>query len=230
MQSDSRNVNIKNKPLSKEEYAYENLREWILTGRFKGGEILPQAEICEELDISTIPFRTAITRLISDGLVEQKPHHQPRVTTLSSEGLEELLAIRMHLETLAIHEAIPRIGEQLYQELENDIKKMDRALAENDMPAFGSHNKSFHLRIYQACPYPLLIQLISDLWDNSDRSRSRMVFGLVPGIAIESQKDHYKFLKLIKSKKVEEATELMIKHKRYFVNHIPPDLIGKKSN
>ena len=215
------------KPISKEDYAYLTLRESILAGKLKEGETLAQASISEELGISSIPVRAAITRLISDGLVEQEPHYPPRVTTLSSEGLEELLVIRMHLETLAIQHAIPNIGQQEILELEELVEAMDQTLIDNNMPAFGSLNKQFHLQIYQANPYPLLNQIIKDLWDNSDRSRSRMVFGLVPGLAAASQVDHHHLVDMIKSGDVESATKLIIDHKKRFREQIPKDIVGK---
>lgn len=227
MESGLNDLLKRNKPISKEDYAYNSLREAILAGKLKEGDTLAQAKISEELGISSIPVRAAIRRLISDGLAEQEPHYQPRVTTLSSEGLEELLVIRMHLETLAIQDAIPNIDQQDILELEELVGAMDQALLENNMPSFASLNKKFHLQIYKANPYPLLNQIITDLWDNSDRSRSRMVFGLVPGLAAASQVDHHQFIDIIKSGDIESATKLMIIHKERFRKIIPKDIVGE---
>lgn len=229
MESNSSKLTKKNKPISKEDYAYTTLREAILSGEIKEGETLVQTKISEELGISSIPVRAAITRLISNGLAEQEPHYPPRVTTLSSEGLVELLIIRMHLETLALREAMPNINQEDITELENLVDLMDQALLDNNMPVFGSLNKKFHLKIYEASSFPLLKQFIKDLWDNSDRSRSRLVFSLVPGLAATSQADHHELMDFIKTGDIEAATQLMITHKERFRNQIPKDLTGESS-
>lgn len=200
-------------PLSKEEFAYITLREAILSGELKAGETLVQTQLAEKLGVSSIPIRTAIQRLVTEGLVTQDPHYPPKVSTISTDGLEEILLVRMHLETLASQEAIPHITPQIMDELEELVEAMDQALREEDMPTFGALNKQFHLKIYEACPYPLLKQMIQDLWDNSDRFRSRTMFGLVPNLASQSQEDHYRLLELIKSGDVEAAVDLMKAHK-----------------
>jgi DNA-binding GntR family transcriptional regulator len=202
-------------PMSKEDFAYLMLREAILSGQLKAGETLVQTQIADSLGVSPIPIRAAVRRLTSEGLITQEPHHPPKVSTLSTDGLEEILLVRMHLETLAIREAIPHItsDSDLLSEVKELMGSMEQALRDEDMPAFGALNKRFHLTLYEACPYPLLKQMIRDLWDNSDRSRSRMVFGLVPGLAAQSQEEHRHLLEMIEDGDAEGAAELMEVHK-----------------
>ena len=200
-------------PLSKEDFVYETLREAILSGLLKPGDSLVQTEIAQRLGVSPIPVRAATRRLVADGLVTQEPYQSPRVSVLSSEGLEEILVIRMHLEILATREAIPHIGSDHLDRLRRLMDQMGEALEMGELHRYGSLNKSFHLTIYEACPYPLLQQMIRDLWDNSDRYRSRSMFNLVPGLAGQSHEEHVRLLELIEAGQCDAAAELVEAHK-----------------
>jgi DNA-binding GntR family transcriptional regulator len=62
----------------------------------------------------------------------------------------------------------------------------------------GALNKVFHLRIYQAAPYPILNQLIEDLWEKMERTQS--VFTFVPDRAAASVEEHKKIIAALQAK------------------------------
>lgn len=200
-------------PPSKEDFAYERIREAILSGELAAGETLVQTKIARDLGVSAIPVRAAVRRLMAEGLVTQEHYHPPQVAKLAVNELEQVLIIREHLETLAIKEAIPRMIPRQMAALKELLHELEMALQNNDMPRFGILNKRFHLAIYEACPYPLLIQTITDLWDKTDRYRSRTMFTLVPHLAEQSQADHRRLLELIGKGAAEEAAKLTDEHK-----------------
>jgi DNA-binding GntR family transcriptional regulator len=200
-------------PPSKEDFVYETLKEAILSGQLPPGEVLVQTDLAKSLNVSPIPVRTAINRLVSEGLVNQERHRPPEVAQLSIEQLEEFLIIRVHLEVLATREAAGRIDQGLLQQLNNIIEEMDEATQKKDFARYGLLNKQFHLTIYEACPYPLLRQMIKDLWDKSDRSRSRSMFVLVPDLALVSHQEHLHLLESLQKGNTYEAAMIMETHK-----------------
>lgn len=200
-------------PLSKEDFVYETLREAIISGELTPGSRLVQTEIAERLDVSPIPVRSAIRRLSAEGLVVQKPHRPPRVSELSVKDLDEALTIRMYLEVLATKEAIPLVGSQELMELQDLVEQMTQALKDEAFHRYGVLNKAFHLRLYEACPNSLLKQMIRDLWDNTDRHRSRAMFSVVSGLAETSHQDHLQLLDLIEANNCDAAVKLMEEHK-----------------
>lgn len=200
-------------PASKEDFVYETLREAILSGLLKPGDSLVQTEIAQKLGVSSIPVRTAVRRLIAEGLVTQEPYQSPRVSVLSNEGLEEILIIRMHLEVLAAKEAVPRIGPDHLMELRRLVDEMGEALEKRELYHYGYLNKVFHLKTYEACPYPLLQQMIKDLWDNTDRYGSRTMFSSLPGLAEQSHQEHLRLLELIEAGQCDDAVKLLEEHK-----------------
>lgn len=200
-------------PTSKEDFVYETLKEAIISGQLKPGDELVQTEIARQLGVSHIPIRASIQRLAAEDLVDLETHRSPRVSELSTEGLNEALLIRMHLETLAAKEAFPRIDESDLQTLWQLVKDMDAALAEERFHDYGALNKAFHLALYEPGSYALLKRMIIDLWNNTDRHRSRAIFALDPELAKKSQEDHINLLKLIEAGDFDAAVLLLERHK-----------------
>ncbi len=200
-------------PPSRESFVYATLREQILSGKLKPGDTINQSDVADNLGVSSIPVRAAIGRLLTEGLLTQEPHHSPQVSALSTDALEEILAIRMHLEVMATELAVPRIGSDGLSTLTPLVEEMGEALSAGELFRFGSLNRQFHLAICQFCPYPLLVQMIKDLWDKADIQRSRTVFVLVPGLAATSHQEHQQLLQHIEKRQTKEATDLLRRHK-----------------
>ena len=79
----------------------ENIRYAIATGRFKGGERLPERELCELTGVSRTLIREALRQLESEGLIEVVPHRGPVVATLSADQARDIYEVRIQLEGLA---------------------------------------------------------------------------------------------------------------------------------
>ncbi len=202
-------------PQLKEDFAYDMIKEAILGGDLRPDQQISLSTLSKQLGVSIIPVNQAIRRLISEGLVKQDPHHSPYVAEFSADSLQEILTIRYHLEELAMREAIPNIGEKEMDELRSMKQEMDENVESSDMHAYGIENRAFHMKIYSYCPYPMLCELIDDLWNKAELNRSRSVFSLVQNMAQHSQFDHEKLLDLIEEKKVDEAIEALHFHRIY---------------
>ena len=200
---------------SREDLVYEAIREKILKGEFKPNQTLNQSEIGHTYGVSIIPVRTAISRLVTEGLLVQDPYHSPQVPALSKEELQEVLLICMNLEILAIRQAIPHIGPQALEELRRILNRMQAALDEGELLEYGHINRDFHMAIYRNAGLPRLERMIGDLWNQADINSYRAMFDLVPELAEHAQAEHVQLLELIEAKDVEAAAGLMAAHKEY---------------
>lgn len=79
----------------------ESIRYAIATGRFKGGERLPERELCEMTGVSRTLIREALRQLESEGLIEVLPHRGPVVAKLTAEQARGIYQVRILLEGLA---------------------------------------------------------------------------------------------------------------------------------
>jgi DNA-binding GntR family transcriptional regulator len=203
---------------SREDLVYDAIKESILNGQFRPSEVINQSEIAQQIGVSIIPVRTAISRLVSEGLLTQDPYHSPQVSALSKKDLEEVLVICMHLEIVAIREAIPHIGPVELDSLRAVLDKMTASVQRNDLQDYGNLTRQFHMSIYEHCPYPRLRQMITDLWTKVDINQYRTMYDLVPDLAHHTQEDYQRIFHLIETHQVDEAVRLMEEHERFSRN------------
>jgi DNA-binding GntR family transcriptional regulator len=78
--------------------AYEVMRERILNGAMPGGSPVRQDTVADELGVSKIPLREALTRLEQDGLVISFPNRGFIVRSMSADEAEEVFELRLKLE------------------------------------------------------------------------------------------------------------------------------------
>jgi DNA-binding GntR family transcriptional regulator len=80
------------------EQAYQLVRERIVSGALAGGAPVRQDAIAEDLGVSKIPLREALTRLEQDGLLISSPNKGYVVRTLTAAEAEEVFDLRLKLE------------------------------------------------------------------------------------------------------------------------------------
>jgi len=83
------------------EQVYEELRARIVRNGLPAGTQLPLAELAEELGVSTMPIRSALSVLQTEGLVRQLPHRGATVAPFEVEDLEVIQAVRSGIEGFA---------------------------------------------------------------------------------------------------------------------------------
>ncbi|MFL4476523.1 GntR family transcriptional regulator [Paeniglutamicibacter sp. MACA_103] len=155
---------------SKGSLAYSELRQLILSGGLAPGSRISQYELADNMQMSITPLREAIRRLSSEGLITMDTHRDSRVAAMSATEARELLEVRLSLEPSATELAASR-------RTDADIAAM-RAAAEKLLPvtrvwgegAIAVH-REFHRAVYVASHNDVMIKLLDDLWDKSDRYR-----------------------------------------------------------
>lgn len=213
--------------LSKGELAYRELRRRIITGDLEPGSRLSQYQLAADMGMSITPLREAIRRLASEGWVELDTHRDVKIAALDATEAHELLEVRLSLEPLATE-----LAAQF--RTSNDILAMtsaaDRLLPVNR--AWGeegiSVHREFHRAIYLASHNRVLIRLLDDLWDKSDRYR-RLALDLPAGDNPRSTdfKQHQELLDLISEGNSSAARELSRDHIRNSLGATIPDALGR---
>ena len=155
---------------SKGSLAYNELRQLILSGGLAPGSRISQYELADNMQMSITPLREAIRRLSSEGLIIMDTHRDSRVAAMSASEARELLEVRLSLEPSATELAASR-------RTDADIAAM-RAAAGKLLPVtrvWGEEaitvHREFHRAVYAASHNDVMIKLLDDLWDKSDRYR-----------------------------------------------------------
>ena len=192
---------------TKTEVVHERIREEIMAGKMKPGQRLVISELAKNFGLSEIPVREAIRRLESEGIVQFTPHVGAVVSKINEKEFLEIYIIRIELEALATRLAAPHIKEKDIDFLCNLIQKAETAIKRGKNEKLGPLNKDFHLKIYQAAPYPNLFGMIVNLWEKFELTQS--VFAYVPKRAIPSWNEHKSIVDALKDNDAERASALV---------------------
>lgn len=141
------------------------VRQRILSGELAPGEALRQEALADELGVSRVPIREAITRLTAEGLLTNVPHKGAYVAKLSIDEVKETFDIRLRLEPWIFSEAIPRITDAEMGKAERLIKEMDKS----DSGVWGQLNWRLHETLYLPAQRDITLQMLRVLHDRSDR-------------------------------------------------------------
>lgn len=149
------------------------LKRAVLEGALKDGTVLRQAELANRFRVSRIPIREALLKLQAEGLVEAQPRRGTVVTSLDAEDFDEILEMRVALETLAIRLAVPRVNKHELGEATRILDEAEESLhapdpAERDgkrefESRWGDLNWAFHRALYVPARKPRLLDAIENL-------------------------------------------------------------------
>jgi GntR family transcriptional repressor for pyruvate dehydrogenase complex len=159
--------------------AFEQIRDLIFRGQLKPGEqIMPERDLAQALGVSRPTVREAIKQLVTMGLLQHRQGQGTFVRSVSAqrelnplaamiEGhsptLEELLEVRMGLESQAVTLAAQRATPEDLQVLE---KALEHMLAENRAGRLGiEEDVSFHMAIAFATKNTVQVHIMKTFYD-----------------------------------------------------------------
>jgi DNA-binding GntR family transcriptional regulator len=145
---------------------YQQLKELLISGRLMPGENLSLRSVAEALGVSVMPVREAIQRLVAEQALEVGRNRAIRIPIMTESQFREITIIRMHLEGLAVDQAVSLLSKSAIDKLTKISDDFSREIS-SPQPDGGkvvALNKEFHFAIYEASGMPLLVQLIEALW------------------------------------------------------------------
>ncbi|MEV3914649.1 GntR family transcriptional regulator [Streptomyces canus] len=149
------------------ERTVRELRNQILQGRLLPGEQIRQEEIAEQLRISRVPVREALSILASEGLLTHRPHQGYFVTKRTAEELAQIrLMLTLLEEELARTVVWPT--EEVMAELRSLHEDMAQMVDKPEWMDMVALNHEFHLRIFGLSPLKLVLDEVRRLWTLAD--------------------------------------------------------------
>ncbi|MFD1797876.1 GntR family transcriptional regulator [Paracoccus aurantiacus] len=151
------------------------LRQQILHGILAPGARLNLDRLKEEMGVGLSPLREAVTRLVSDGLIEVAAQRGYRVAPISVANLDEINALRVELEPYALRRSIANgdldwesaVMAALYR-----LNRTERVPGDGQsLAAWELANNAFHMTLIERCNMPLLMKMHHTLVSMNDRYR-----------------------------------------------------------
>lgn len=143
--------------------AYNHLESAILTGKLKPGERLVEKSLAERLRMSRTPIREALRRLEERGMVRILPRRGAVVSDISPSDVENIYAVRSHLEVFAARLAAQRISREGLTRVAGMEAAHAKLAGGRDVRALMLTNDRFHDAIYAVAENPCLVELIQQL-------------------------------------------------------------------
>jgi DNA-binding GntR family transcriptional regulator len=155
---------IENKTLRQR--VYEVLKEKMITAEILPGEKISLRSLAEKLGVSLSPVREALLQLESERIVVIESNKSIHVNNLTQDEMDEIVKLRIMLETLAAEMACDSLPDSLPDSLLPELEGMLRKMYDSvDKPSvYLKHNQNFHFIIYRQANSPILFDIISNLW------------------------------------------------------------------
>jgi DNA-binding GntR family transcriptional regulator len=197
----------------------EAVRSDILTGVVEGGVKLKIPDLCATYGVSPGAAREALSRLVSEGLVDFVDQRGFRSAPVTPEGLRDTTRVRMLIETEALVDAM-RHGDEAW---EGAILSAQHLLAHTERTAdpdprasakWALRHKEFHQALVAACTSPWLLRLHALFYDQTERyrviSRRMETSEAIPPRTVSDE--HEQIVRAVLARDETRAIELMREH------------------
>lgn len=144
--------------------AYETLKDSIVSGKLKPGEIYNEKSLARELNISRTPVREALLELSARGLVTFLPRKGVMVNYYTRRDVEEIFEVRKAIELFSLSKALGDGGLDTAG-LEQSLHDQQAALEAGDMLAFMEADRRFHLGLGDLAGNRRLVAILDNLRD-----------------------------------------------------------------
>jgi DNA-binding GntR family transcriptional regulator len=199
---------VENHRQTAHEVVRATLREAILHGELKPGTRLVQAEVAEQLDVSTTPVREALRDLASEGLIELDAHRGGTVLSLTVEEMEEIYDLRLILEVEAMRRSVDRVTPEQIDAAEAIHNEM---MSGPESQKWVTMNRDFHMAIYEAADSPRLVEMVRGLMDSSMVYLSA-TWQTVPDLRERAGHDHSAIVDALRARDAEAAIDHITRH------------------
>lgn len=165
---------------TKKDYAYEQIKNDILSGKLLPGDKLVIRDLAKQYDMSYIPIREAISQLFHEGLVHSVPYTGTRVAEVDIEKIFEITALRYEVEDLCLRTAVPHITPADIAALYEIFEELQTLYRAGDLKRYMVVNHSFYAYLYDRSPYSHIRGQIDELYKVSRTNTSLVAPGYIP--------------------------------------------------
>ena len=192
------------------EFVCRTLRAAVMDGTLPGGARLVQADLAQQLGVSTTPVREALRDLATEGLVVLDPHRGALVRALDIDEVRELYDLRMTLEPMMVRRVMSTMTPDRLDRAAELQRRMEQPC---DSSVWAGLNRDFHALFSEPDDSTRLSRILAGLRDSaapyvalSQRSR--------PEPGPEANAEHAELLDLYRRGDADRAVELTLTHLR----------------
>ena len=193
---------------TKKEQVYRQIRQAVISGELKPGEIMNEAEIAARFESGKTPTREALLLLAHENFIETLPRVGYMVTQPTMQDILETFHLRLILEVEAIGLAVERMTPEsiLLLETNNQEELKLTALPAQAQSREGALlNRDFHVAIARMASNARLTRIIENLIDDMERM-------LITDPYLVDPSQHKRILAAMRKRDKSVAQEAMRQH------------------
>ncbi|MGE4371556.1 MAG: GntR family transcriptional regulator [Xanthobacter sp.] len=146
------------------EQVHDTLCEMLLDGTLRPEDRTSIRELAEQLGVSAMPVRDAVSRLVAQGALMVERNRAIMVKLLSPEEFRDLTETRILLEREAVRKATVRMTPERLALLEDINTRFVQSMSDPSAPDAVQLNKQFHFCLYEGADSPTLLHLTTINW------------------------------------------------------------------
>ncbi len=127
--------------LTKQELAYGYLRDRIMSGELAPGARIVIDGVAEDLQMSSIPVREALSHLAREGFVRVRPHVGATVAEIPPRAIAEIFALLEATELAGARLGLSAVDESLLAAMGDLCRRMEDT---SDIRRWSRLNRAFH--------------------------------------------------------------------------------------
>lgn len=190
----------------------DRLRAAIRSGTLTPGTRLIEQDLAQMLEVSRIPVREAIQRLVEEGLVKKVPHRGAFVYLPSVDEIEEISSLRVVLECFIVKRSITRWQPEHETVLLQIVAQMRQAAEARDFQQLYEQDYTFHYTLWQIAEHSIMLEVVSSLRSRISRFLYEATDALTPTQLTMHVDSHDALIEIIKRGDVDVAQEEVTKH------------------
>ncbi len=203
-------------PITVHAQTAQKLRDAILSGIFRPGERMVEADLCRRMGVSRPSIREALRRLEAERLITIRPNRGPMVTEISWEDARQIYHARALLEGEAAALFAAHASAAALRDLKSALDDFQRATKRDNVLQRLSATECFYNVILDHCGNRIIAEMLQGLVARITFLRSRSMSR--PGRAKVSAIEMAKMYKAIEAGDEHEARQAAIDHVRAAAN------------
>ena len=153
----------------KSDQLYEILKNRIVRLEYKPGEVLNEADIASEFDMSRTPVRKVFEQLKNNNLLNIIPRYGAQVAPIDFKYMKSVFEVLRELEGFAARLAVDRMTDEKIKDLESGIERIKKYDIVEDYKLIIMEDEKFHETIFVSCDNPCLVELLYGLHIHTER-------------------------------------------------------------
>lgn len=188
----------------------ERLRKLILDGTLRPGAAISQVKLSRDLDVGRTPLREAMRMLQHEGLLEGEYNRRVRVANVSLGDLEQVYAMRIVQEAMAIRLSVPRFDDDDFAAMRERLTEMNELAGTETYAEWEFAHQLLH-RLFVSHSGQRILATLSLLADHALRFR-RSQLAVLPISYDRARLEHEAIVEACVARNARLAGDLLARH------------------